>query len=202
MNSGFADSHVDQAQYLNDVDFHQFNDGPAAQSFKQDHANISGASVFLFASTDINASPSGTVTASLFDTLGGSPILSASGLGTAGSWLDIYWPAVAIVPSQTYYLVFTSPDSNLHLAGMEVITDPNFNGGLPFDPYDKGNAFTTSGFVAWDGNDAPGPGADLAFMTHYDDGTRTPTHNTPDGGSTLAILGLSFTLLGIVRSKR
>lgn len=197
-SSSFAVVQVDQDQAMYDlgINFFTFSSATyAAQSFQQDHGNIVGAGILLTG----NANSSDTVTISLYDMLptdGGALLASASGVGSGGGWFDVFWPQVNITPLQTYYLVFSSRDSQnngLGIASMDTV----------FDFYQAGNAFTTDQFIPWDfvgsGSDI---GYDFAFRTYYEDGTRPPTHNTPDGGSTLAILGLSLALLGAVRSKR
>ena len=210
-SSSMAVTQLDQNQSVSDPnpDFNFFTFSSTlygAQSFQQAHGNIVGAGIFLTGS----ANASDTVTISLYsglplDNLGNldlsaNLLASASGTGSGGAWFDVFWPQLAITPNATYYLVFSSLDPQNNGLGIGAMDTVN-------DYYTDGNAFTTDQFIAWDwiGPSSQGgdeQGYDFAFRTFYDDGTRTPTHNAPDGGSTLAILGLSFTLLGIVRSKR
>lgn len=198
-SSSLAVTHLDQNQNTVDdaVNFFTFSSAiTGAQSFQQSHGNIVGAGIFLKGRPDA----SDIITLSIYDKLpteGGSLIVSGSDTGHGGSWLDVYWPEVAITQGATYFLVFSSNDPKNNGLGVGAM-EQSLN-----DFYPTGNAFATVDFIAFDyvgeGTDI---GYDIGFRTYYDDGNRNPTHNTPDGGSTLAILGLSLTLLGAVRSKR
>lgn len=198
--SSLAVTHLDQNQNMVDdgANFFTFRSTlTGAQSFQQGHGNIVGAGIFLTGSPDV----SDIITLSIYDKLpteGGTRKAFGSGTGSGGSWLDVYWPEVAITQGATYFLVFSSnnPGNDLDL-GVGAM-DQSLN-----DFYPTGNAFANIAFEPFDFiGEGDLIGYDIGFRTYYDDGTRNPTHNTPDGGSTLAILGLSLTLLGAVRSKR
>lgn len=71
-----------------------------AQSFQQSSGNISGAGIFLTP----YGSLSDTVTIALYDALpnaGGNLLASASGIGTAWSWFDVFWAPVPVTPGTT-----------------------------------------------------------------------------------------------------
>ena len=125
---------IDQNQPSGPIYMAGFNQTDLAQSFMQSYDNIAGAGILLQAgvgSTD-------NVTIQLWDGLpnaGGTMLTQAAATGTAGQWVDVYWPAVEITPMITYYLVFTG-NTTLGIAG-----DLN-------NPYPNGHVFANPGQVA------------------------------------------------------
>jgi hypothetical protein len=118
-----------------------------AQSFQQTHENIAGAGILLQPAVG----SSDNVTIQLWDALpnaGGTQLAEASATGTAGSWVDVYWTAVAITPATTYYLVFTG-NATLGITG-----DLN-------NPYPHGCVYANAGYTQF-------PNYDYAFRTYYD----------------------------------
>jgi len=89
------------------------------QSFKQGNKNIAGAGIFAYLAPGTNPS-SGEITIALFgklpETLGETPLASASGLATQGQWLDLFWKPLDL-GEDTHYLVFTGENVRLGLAG-------------------------------------------------------------------------------------
>ena len=141
---------IDQNQPDNSAYMAQFSQLDLAQSFQQTHGNISGAGIELCTGTG----DSDTVIISLWDSLpnaGGTKLAEASGMGTAGSWIDVFWTPVIITPATTYYLVFTG-NTTLGIYGSES------------NPYPHGNVYANSGFQ-------PFPNFDFTFRTYYDDQT-------------------------------
>lgn len=102
--------------------------GDIAQSFKQTANNIAGAGFFTSAGF-----PAGNITYSLFDTLGGSLLATASGAAGAGGWVDLFWDPVSIVPETTYYLVVTGT-SEMGLQG-DILNN-----------YSRGQTYANPGF--------------------------------------------------------
>ena len=138
---------IDQNQPSGPIYMAAFNQTDLAQSFMQTNANISGAGILLQA----GIGTSDNVKIQLWDALpnaGGTMLAEASTIGTAGLWVDVFWPAVVITPSTTYYLVFVG-NATLGIAGD--------NG----NPYPNGHVFANPGFV-------PYTSFDFAFRTYYD----------------------------------
>ena len=75
-------------------------------------------------------------------------IVDAIDSGTAGTWIDVFWPAEMIPTGTTYYLVFTG-NTTLGIAG-----DTS-------NPYPNGHVYANSGFN-------PFTGFDYTFRTYYD----------------------------------
>ena len=124
-----------------------FDQADLAQSFMQTNGNISGAGILL----QEGVGSSDNVTIQLWDELpnaGGTMLAEASATGTSGQWVDVFWTAVLITPSTTYYLVFLG-NTTLGIAG-----DTS-------NPYPDGHVFANDGFQ-------PFPGYDYAFRTYYD----------------------------------
>ena len=150
---------IDQDQPSGPVYMAGFAQGDLAQSFQQTNANCSGAGILLQAgigSTD-------NVTISLWDALpnaGGTMLASASAMGTAGEWVDVFWGYYPVTPATTYYLVF---DGNLTLG---IAGDVN-------DPYPNGNVFANPGYN-------PFPFYDYAFRTYYTTSVPTEAHSWSD----------------------
>ena len=138
---------VDQNQADNTVYMAAFSQADLAQSFQQSHDNISGAGIFL----QSGIGNSNTVTISLFDALpnnNGTLLASSTGVGTQGSWFDVFWSPVVVNPLDTYYLVF-SGNTTLGI------------GGSLNNPYPNGNVFANAGYI-------PFSTYDYAFRTYYD----------------------------------
>lgn len=117
-----------------------------AQSFVPTQSNISGASVTLFN----NPAGNGDITISLYSDLpNNGGVLLASGTATnvsAGGTATVSWPTVYVSPLATYYLVFTSSNTSLSLAGDIA------------DPYPGGQSYANAGYQ-------PQAGDDYAFST-------------------------------------
>ena len=126
---------IDQLQDDASVYMAAFSQTDLAQSFQtQLYDHIAGAGIFLqpgIGSTD-------NVEIQLWDALppdGGTMLTSASAMGTAGEWVDVYWDPVDIMPDTTYYLVFTG-NQTLGISGSVA------------DPYPYGMVFANPGTVA------------------------------------------------------
>ncbi len=120
-----------------------------AQSFQQAHSNVAGAGILLQA----GVGSSDLVTIALWDALpndGGTLLASGSGTGTAGSWFDVFWSPVTVTPGDTLFLVFTSGQNTLGIAG-DV-----------YNPYPDGMTYANSGYGAFDA-------FDYTFRTYYED---------------------------------
>ena len=138
---------IDQNQPSGPIYMAGFSQTDLAQSFMQTNGNIAGAGILLQA----GIGSSDNVTIQLWDALpnaGGTMLAEASATGTAGAWVDVYWTAVTITPSTTYYLVFVG-NTTLGIAG-----DIN-------NPYPNGHVFANPGY-------SPFPGYDYAFRTYWD----------------------------------
>ena len=148
---------IDQLQDDASVYMAAFSQTDLAQSFQtQLYDNIAGAGIFLqpgIGTTD-------NVTIELWDFLpteGGTMLTSASAMGTAGEWVDVYWDPYTITPDTTYYLVFTG-NSTLGISGSVA------------NPYPFGMVFANPGYNPFPDFDytfrtytVPGPGA-LALL--------------------------------------
>lgn len=127
---------IDQNQDQNPNYMAAFSQGDLAQSFQQANNNITGAGIYLWA----NAGGSDMVTITLYDALpnaGGNALASGSAMGTQDSWVDVSWNAVNITADSTYYLVFTSANDTLGIAG-------SLN-----NPYSRGQVFANPGFQSY-----------------------------------------------------
>lgn len=137
---------IDQNQDDNSIFMASFAQGDLAQSFQQFNDTITGAGIFL--QSDVGTSDMVTIT--LWDALpnaGGSALASGSANGTAGSWVDVSWSSVSIAADTTYFLVFTSANDTLGVAG-------SVN-----NPYDRGQVYANTGFQSF-------PDFDYAFRTY------------------------------------
>lgn len=160
-----------------------FDQPGLAQSFQQTHGNIDGAGIHLnggHGTTD-------TVTIALWNALPNQPganlLASGSGTATAGSWLDVFWSPATVTPGTTYYLVFTSPDTNV--ATTLLIDGPVNN------PYPNGEAFANAGYQAY-------PNDDYTFRTYYDNAV----NSVPEPAS-LGLFGIgSAGILALVLLRR
>ena len=168
---------IDQSQPNNPAYMAGFSQSDLAQSFQQAHDNVAGAGIFLRE----GVGSSDMVTISLWDNLpnqGGTMLTSGSGLGTAGSWFDVFWTPVAVIPDTTLYLVFTSANDTLGIDG-----DTS-------NPYPRGQVYANAGFVSY-------PTFDYAFRTYYDDGFSVIP---APGAMLLGVLGTG--LVGYFRRRR
>lgn len=157
--SGAVANVIDQNQPFGPSYMAAFDQGDLAQSFQQASNSITGAGILLWdgvGTTD-------TVTITLYDalpTMGGTALASGSAVGTAGEWVDVFWDNTAITADTTYYLVFTSDNDTLGIAGALD------------NPYDRGQVYANPGFGSW-------PNYDYAFRTY-----------TVPAPAALALLGL------------
>jgi hypothetical protein len=150
-----CDEIVDQYQgIVGPTAMASFDQTDLAQSFQQTGTDCSGAGIHLFpgwGTTD-------TVAISLWTDLpnqGGSRLAMAMSEGTQGTWCDVFWNPVEVVPGETYYLVF-SGNMTLAISGS---TD---------NPYPYGHVYANTGYE-------PYPGYDYTFRTyHCTDATPTP----------------------------
>lgn len=166
---------IDQNASTNNSYMAGFSQSDLAQSFQQAASTIAGAGIFL----EPSAGTSGVVTISLWDNLpnaSGNMLASASAVGTAGSWLDVFWSAVNVTADTTYYLVFTSSQDSLGIAG-----DDN-NG------YTRGQTYANSGFGSF-------PGYDYTFRTYA---VAAPVPEP----EVYAMMGIGLGLLGWVGRRR
>jgi len=140
---------IDQSQLNGPEYMAAFYQADLAQSFQQAHDNVAGAGILLQAgigSTD-------AVTIALWDALpnaGGNLLASGTGTGTQGTWFDVFWTPVAVTPGDPLYLVFTSGQNTLGIAGSSQ------------NPYANGIVYANAGYQAF-------PNFDYAFRTYYDD---------------------------------
>lgn len=167
---------VDQNAPTNNAYMAAFSQTGLAQSFQQAASTVAGAGIFL--QSDVGTSD--LVTISLWDNLpnaSGNMLASASAVGTAGNWLDVFWNAVNVTPDATYYLVFTSTTNTLGIAG-------DINNG-----YSRGQVYANSGFGSF-------PSYDYTFRT-YSVAAPVPEPEV------YAMMGVGLGLLGwIGRRKR
>lgn len=137
---------IDQNQPSGVTYMAAFSQTDLAQSFMQDADNVSGAGILLQA----DAGTSDNVTISLWDALpnaGGTMLATASAVGNAGEWVDVYWTPVTVTPGVTYYLVF---DGNVTLG---IAGDTS-------NPYPGGHVYANAGY-------SPFVDYDYAFRTYY-----------------------------------
>lgn len=160
---------IDQNQIENNAYMAGFSQGDLAQSFKQTNGNISGAGIFL--QTGIGSTD--TVTISLWDALpnnAGTMLATASIMGTAGTWADVFWSSVSINAGSTYYLVF-SGNSSLGIAGSVS------------NPYADGMVFANPGYNAFGSYD-------YTFRTYSEDSASVPEATATLPVVMAAMLGL------------
>jgi hypothetical protein len=171
--SASAQCTVDQNQPNPPVYMAHFAQTDLAQSFQQSAGNICGAGIFLQA----GIGTTDNVTISLWTNLpnaGGVLITSASAIGTQNTWVDVFWPSVAITPATTYYLVFTG-NTTLGIAG-----DIN-------NPYPFGMVFANPGYGAF-------PVYDYTFRTYSGSTCTAPvTYCTAKVNSLGCTPAISFT---------
>ncbi len=108
---------LDQQQLFDPAQMAAFGQTDLAQSFQQSYLNVAGAGIKLY------SLPLGTgdITIAFYDKLpdeGGTLLANGTAVGIAeGSWADVFWTPVSVVPNTTYYLVFTSSNPSLSIAG-------------------------------------------------------------------------------------
>ena len=120
------------------------------------------------AKVDINCGPGHLAVDRVAD---GSMLASGSGLGTAGNWVDVFWSPVSVVPDTTLYLVFTSAEDTLVIAG-----DTS-------NPYSRGQVYANTGYGSF-------PTFDYTFRTYAGEPA-----GVPDATGTFALVGLAFVAL-------
>lgn len=168
---------IDQSQPNNPHYMAGFSQPDLAQSFQQAHNNVAGAGIFLRQ----GIGTSDTVTIALWDNLpnqGGTLLASGSSLGTAGSWVDVFWAPVVVIPDTTQYLVFTSANDTLGISGSTS------------NPYPRGQVYANSGYQSF-------PEFDYTFRTYYDD---TYSVIPVPGAMLLTTLGMG--LVGYLRRRK
>jgi hypothetical protein len=167
---------IDQNQPNNPYNVAFFSQGDLAQSFQQADNNIVGAGILLHSDYGTND----IVTILLYDALpnaGGNLLTSASAVGTSGSWMDVFWSPFAVIPDTTMYLVFTSAQDILAIAGDS-------------DVYSRGHVYANPGFGSF-------PSLDYAFRT-YSDNEFEPIPEP----STYLLLGSGILGLALWRRRR
>lgn len=160
---------VDQQQLSSSVWMAQFGQTGLAQSFQQAHSNVAGASLLLCCSGTV-----GDVTIALYDLLpnaGGTLLAQGTDYGVeVGEFARVLWPPVAVVPETTYYLVFTSSNNGLGIAGSVS------------NPYPRGQVYANPGYGSF-------PMFDYTFETYAQVG------GVPEPASlVLTVLGLAGAL--------
>lgn len=176
----FAAPVIDQNQASAATQMAGFWQSNLAQSFIQTNSNISGAGIFL----DSAYGTTGTVTITLWDALPNQAdahqLASATGNGTAGSWLDVYWNPANITPGTTYFLGFTSQ------SGMGISGDTS-------NPYADGQVFAdTESYQDFD----------YTFRTYFDDGLPNDNQQAPvPEPSTFLLLGAGLAGIGLIRKR-
>ena len=166
---------VDQSSLVENATMAAFYQTDLAQSFQQANSNISGAEFKLTAGF---GSGLGDITIQLYDLLpnaGGTLMAGGTALGVAGGdFATVFWSPVTVIPDTTYYLVVTSTNSSLALAG-DV-----FNG------YPRGLVFANPGFQSF-------PGFDYTFQTYFD--------YVPEPSSTI-LLATGLVAIGLLLRRR
>jgi hypothetical protein len=150
----------------------RFDQDGLAQSFIPTGGNIAGAGISL--SNDANppgAPDSQMITISVWDALptqaGAHNLGSFSGMGTKGSWFDLYWTPIPVTPGIQYYLVFfsaTPPGSSTNWLGIEgSATNSYLNGqcyaGMAGTPFQSFPEYDYTFRTYYDDAFTPGPGA-------------------------------------------
>ena len=142
---------VDQSSLSENAPMAAFEQTDLAQSFTPAQDSSCGARAKLRANFG-NGQP-GDVTIELWDALpnaGGVLLASGTDPGVlAGQFADVTWPTVLITPGMQYFLVFTSTNLSLAVAG-----DTN-------NPYPGGHVYANAGY-------SPFPDFDYTFETLYE----------------------------------
>jgi hypothetical protein len=146
---------VDQEQLDNSAYMAWFPQTDLAQSFQQANSNIAGAAIQL----EAGVGTSDDITISLWNALpnaGGTMMATGTDDGVAaGQWAEVYWSPVSVVPDTTYYLVFTSANNTMGIAGSVT------------NPYPRGEVYANAGYE-------PFPGYDYTFETYANVGGGVP----------------------------
>ncbi|HZZ79126.1 MAG TPA: PEP-CTERM sorting domain-containing protein [Gemmataceae bacterium] len=167
---------VDQQQLSSSAYMAGFGQTDLAQSFQQSLGNITGAAIGL---ENSNSAPgTGDITISLYDALpnaGGHLLASGTAFGvTAGAQGQLvsvnFGGPIPITPNTTYFLVFTSTNSSMGLAG-----DVS-------NPYPLGNVYANPGYQSF-------TGFDYTFQTFADDSTAAAV---PEPASLVAFIVLAL----------
>jgi len=126
-----------------------------AQSFIPNTNNCSGAGVFMrpLGSAEV-------LTISLYEGglpgQGGTMIASGTGFASPDLWFDVFWPAVTVIPGDTYYLDFSVASSMCYAgdtanpyAGGQTYANPGY-GSFPnfdytFHTFTEGLSLTVTG---------------------------------------------------------
>jgi hypothetical protein len=159
---------LDQNQPGTSVGMAAFSQTDLAQSFSTPRNSICGAGISLIPGWGT----SDTVTISLWSNLpnaGGTLMAQGTTLGTQGTWCDVGWPTVPIVPNATYYLVFTG---NTTLAISGEVTDP----------YPNGQVYANAGYGSF-------PSFDYSFRTFSPTGACSIDQNQPSATVYMAGFG-------------
>lgn len=179
--SAFAAPIVDQEQPDHLAGFCYLNDNfQCGQSFRQDHANISGAGFYV--DPFYGDGSSGTVTLSIFSAYNnGSPTgLIASGsaanVSRNSGWIDVFFNPAAVTVGNQYYLIIQATNAIVASYGT-----PGYTGG---------NALYVASETAYQSYD-------LTFRTYYEDNLT----QVPEPGS-VALLGLGIAGLAFARRKK
>jgi hypothetical protein len=170
---------IDQDQPSGPTYMAGFSQTDLAQSFIPGLAESVGAGIFL----EPGVGTSDTVIIQLWTDLpnvGGAVMLaSGSAVGTAGSWVDVSWPAVTLTLGQTYYLVFTG-NTTLGISGDTA------------DPYPDGQVYANPGYESF-------PTFDYTFRTWASlAAVNIPTTSGPG----IVILSLLVATAGWVLARR
>jgi hypothetical protein len=164
---------LDQQQLSGPTYMAAFSQTDLAQSFQQAYSNVAGAGIQL----QSGVGTTGDITIALYDNLpnaGGTLLANGTALGaSAGSWADVFWTPVSVVPNTTYYLVFTTNQA------MGIAGDTT-------NPYSRGQVYANPGYEAF-------PQYDYAFRTYADDAS------VPEPSSFLL---LAAGIAGLIALKR
>jgi hypothetical protein len=167
---------IDQSQNAKDFPMATFEQSDLAQSFQQSSNNVAGAGIYI----SEDRGTTGNVSIALWDALpseSGNMLAFASGLATQGSWFDVVWDPVVVVPDTTLFLVFTAD-------ALDLAIDGHFS-----DSYAEGNIFANAGYQAF-GN------FDFTFRT-YSQNSSLPVP-APTG---IAVLGLGLLTISFMRKR-